>query len=94
MILSYSDDYNVVMGGHVSLDERLRAMAKCEVDLQVISLTTPGVDLEGPEPGAKLAKLTNDAYGDIMERFPDKFVALATLPMQDPKPRPTNSRGP
>ena len=94
VILSHSGDYNVVVGGHVSLDERLRAMAKCEVDLQVISLTTPGVDLEGPEIGAKLAKLTNDAYSDVMERFPDKFVALATLPMQDPKPRPTNSRGP
>jgi len=59
-------------------------MRKCGVDAQVITLTTPGVDREEPKRGARLAMLTNDAYGDIMERFPDKFVALATLPMQDP----------
>jgi aminocarboxymuconate-semialdehyde decarboxylase len=60
-------------------------MAKCGVDMQVITLSTPGVVREAPELGIKLAKLTNDAYGDIVEKFPDKFVALATLPMQEPE---------
>ena len=73
-----------MVGGHVSLEDRLRDMKKCGVDMQVITLTTPGVDREEPGLGARLARLTNDAYGDIMERFPDRFVALATLPMQDP----------
>ena len=75
----------MVVGGHVNLDDRARAMAKCGVDMQVITLTTPGVDREEPDLGIRLARLTNDAYGDIMERLPDKFVALATLPMQDPQ---------
>ena len=84
VFLRYSGDYNVVVGGHVDLDDRLKAMAKCGVDMQVITLTTPGVDREEAALGIRLARLTNDAYGDIMEKHRDKFVALATLPMQDP----------
>lgn len=84
VLLKYAGDYNVVVGGHVNLDDRVGAMAKCGVDMQVITLTTPGVDREEPGLGTRLARLTNDAYGDIMEKLPDKFVALATLPMQDP----------
>lgn len=85
VLLKYAGDYNVVVGGHVNLDDRLRAMAKCGVDMQVITLTTPGVDREEPDLGIRLARVTNDAYGDVMEKHPDKFVALATLPMQDPQ---------
>jgi aminocarboxymuconate-semialdehyde decarboxylase len=85
LLLKYAGDYNVVVGGHVNLDDRVKAMAKCGVDMQVITLTTPGVDREEPELGIRLARLTNDAFGDIMEKLPDKFVALATLPMQDPQ---------
>ena len=84
VLLKYAGDYNVVVGGHINLDDRLKAMARCGVDMQVITLTTPGVDWEEPSLGIKLARLTNDAYGDIMERHPGKFVALAALPMQDP----------
>ena len=75
----------MVVGGHVNLDDRIRAMAKCGVDVQVITLTTPGVDWAEPNSAIRLARVTNDAYGDIMEKLPDKFVALATLPMQDPQ---------
>ena len=75
----------MVVGGHVNLDDRIRAMAKCGVDMQVITLTTPGVDWAERNSAIRLARVTNDAYGDIMEKLPDKFVALATLPMQDPQ---------
>jgi aminocarboxymuconate-semialdehyde decarboxylase len=82
--MEYLGDYNVVAGGHVNLGDRVDAMKKCGVDMQVITLTTPGVEREEPERGIKLARLTNDEFGDIMERHRDRFVALATLPMQDP----------
>ena len=85
LLLKYAGDYNVVVGGHVNLEQRLKDMVRCGVDMQVITLTTPGVEREEPELGIRLARLTNDAYSDIVERFPDKFVALATLPMQDPE---------
>lgn len=85
LLVEYLGDYNVVVGGHVDLEDRLRDMKRCGVDVQVITLTTPGVERERPERGVRLARLTNDAYGDIMEKHRGAFVALATLPMQDPE---------
>ena len=93
LLLRYAGDYNVVVGGHVNLDDRLRAMAKCGVDMQVITLTTPGVEREETDLGIRLARLTNDAYGDIMDKTPHKVAALATHPHQEPRPRRTSSRG-
>lgn len=51
LLLKYAGDYNVVVGGHVDLDQRLKDMARYGVDMQVISLTTPGVEREAPELG-------------------------------------------
>ena len=85
LLMEYLGDYNVVVGGHVNLEERLGDMKRCGVDMQVITLTTPGVEREEPQRGIRLAKLTNDAYGDIVEAHRDSFTALATLPMQDPE---------
>lgn len=84
LIVEYSGDYNIVVGGHVDLAERLRTMHRYGVDMQVLTLTTPGVEREESEVGVRLARATNDAYSDIMEKYPNDFVALATLPMQDP----------
>lgn len=99
LLVSYEGDYNVVAGGHVNLDVRLKDMERSEVDTQVLTLTTPGVERETSEVGIKLSRLTNDAFGDITERYPNKFVALAALPMQDPQAateeleRAVNDRG-
>jgi len=51
MIMQYVGDYNVVAGGHVNLEDRLKAMKDCGVDMQVITLTTPGVEREEAERG-------------------------------------------
>jgi len=83
-LIEYTGDYNVVADAHVNLEDRLKAMKKHGIDLEVLTLTTPGVERETPERGLKLARLTNDEYGKICEEFPDNFTALATLPMQDP----------
>jgi aminocarboxymuconate-semialdehyde decarboxylase len=85
LITQYSGDYNIVVGPHINLEDRLRDMKKCGIDLQVLTLTTPGVERETIERGAKLARITNDEYGDIIEKHRHNFSALATLPMQDPE---------
>jgi aminocarboxymuconate-semialdehyde decarboxylase len=85
LLMEYLGDYNVVVGGHVNLEDRRQAMKKCGVDMQVITLTTPGVERETAERGMRLASLTNDEFADIMEKHRGEFVALATLPMQDPQ---------
>ena len=84
LLIHYTGDYNVVVGGHVVLEDRLKAMDRHGVDMQVLTLTTPGVDREEAERGIRLAKLANDGFGKIIEDHPDRFTALAALPLQDP----------
>jgi aminocarboxymuconate-semialdehyde decarboxylase len=81
----YTVDYNGVVGPHIDIEHRLKDMDKNDIDMQVLTLTTPGVERESLERGIKLAKLTNDGFAEIIEMYPDRFTALATLPLQDPK---------
>jgi predicted TIM-barrel fold metal-dependent hydrolase len=85
LLIHYTGDYNVVVGPHIDIEHRLKDMDKNDIDMQVLTLTTPGVERESIERGKKLAKLTNDGFADIIEKYPDRFTALATLPLQDPK---------
>jgi len=85
LLIEYTGDYNVVADAHVNLSDRLRAMDKAGVDMQVLTLTTPGVERETSERGIKLSRLTNDEFARIKEKYPDRFTALAALPLQDPE---------
>ena len=85
LLIHYVGDYNIVVGPHVNLEDRLEAMDRYDVDMQVLTLTTPGVEREAPARGIKLARLTNDGFGEIVEKHPDRFTALATLPLQEPE---------
>jgi len=60
-------------------------MNKAGIDIHVLTLTTPSVEREKPETGKKLAQLANDGYRDIIEKNPERFTALAALPLQAPK---------
>jgi len=84
LLIQYTGDYNVVADSHVDLDARLKAMDKAGVDMQVLTLTTPGVERETVERGIKLSRLVNDEFAQIKEKYPDRFTALASLPLQDP----------
>jgi aminocarboxymuconate-semialdehyde decarboxylase len=54
------------------------------VDTQVITLTTPGTHVETPATAARLASLVNDAFAAVVSAKRGRFVALATLPLNDP----------
>lgn len=84
LLVRYSGDYNIIVGPHVDLGERVKAMNKSGIDIQVLTLTTPGVEREEPKLAARLARLTNDEFGHIVEKHSDRFTALAVLPLQDP----------
>jgi len=84
-LIYYRGDYNIVVGPHIVLNERIRAMDKYEIDMQVLTLTTPGVEREAPERGVRLAKVTNDAFSEIVAKHSERFAALAALPMQEPE---------
>ena len=84
LLIHYTGDYNVVVGSHIDIGQRLKDMDRNDIDVQVLTLTTPGVERESPARGVKLARLTNDGFAEIIEKHPDRFTALSTLPLQDP----------
>src|SRR5579863_10624725 len=83
-LLHYPGDYNVAVRGHRDIDYRAGVLAQAGVDTQVISLTTPGTHVESPANAARLASLVNDAFAEVVRTHHGKFVALATLPLNDP----------
>ncbi|MCX8168654.1 MAG: amidohydrolase [Candidatus Methanomethylicia archaeon] len=85
MIINYKGDYNVVVKSHIDIIERLKVMDKFKIDLQILTLTTPGIDFEDIDFSVKLARVVNDSFSKIIEKFPDRFTALAVLPMQIPE---------
>ena len=68
------------------LDLRLADMDRHGIDMQAVCATvhTFFYDAE-PALGAACAALQNDEIAAVAARRPDRFVALATLPMQDPQ---------
>lgn len=83
-LLHYSGDYNVAVPGHRDIDFREPDVVRRGVDIQVLSLTTPGTHIEAPATAARLAALVNDAFAGVAHDRPARFTALATLPLNDP----------
>jgi aminocarboxymuconate-semialdehyde decarboxylase len=83
-LVRYPGDYNVIVRGHRSMEERIEVMDRAGVDVQAYSLTTPGLHVEEPKRGVELARVVNDAFAAGAERHPGRFAPLAALPLQDP----------
>ncbi|HTU35096.1 MAG TPA: amidohydrolase family protein [Candidatus Acidoferrum sp.] len=83
-LLHYPGDYNVAVRGHRDIDYRAGVLAQAGIDTQVISLTTPGTHVESPANAARLASLVNDAFARIVSDHRGRFLAYATLPLNDP----------
>ena len=80
-----SPKLNVTMSPeYFDLGERIRRMDQRGVDVQAMSLTNPMVDWAPPALGLKLAQAFNDACSVAHTAHPDRFLGLATLPMQAP----------
>ncbi len=63
--------------------ERLALMDESGLDVQVLSLTTPGLHDLGSQ-SIDIARRINDAVAEAVARHPDRFQALATLPVAMP----------
>jgi len=83
-VLHYPGDYNVAVLGHRDIGYRREVLDREGIDLQVLTLTTPGTHVEAPERAVRLAQLVNEALGHVARERPDRFSALATLPLNDP----------
>ena len=82
-VLHYPGDYNVAVRGHRDIAFRQEVIEREGVNLQVLSLTTPGTHVEAPPRAVALARLVNDSFHSIAQARPDRFTALATLPLCD-----------
>ncbi|MGH9479252.1 MAG: amidohydrolase family protein [Terriglobales bacterium] len=82
--LHYPGDYNIAVPGQRDLAIRAAMLDDTGITAQVYSMTTPGVHVETPATAARLAALVNDAYAEGIARYPGRFGALATLPLNDP----------
>jgi aminocarboxymuconate-semialdehyde decarboxylase len=85
LLIQYPGDYNVVVRGHRDLAERIRAMDELGVQVQAISLTTPGVHVEERARGLELARLVNDEFAEATSHYPGRFAPFAAQPLQDPE---------
>lgn len=66
------------------IEQRLVDMDQIGMDMQVLTLSIPSVDIFPIEIGEKLARVINDEIGEICHQHPDRFMAFATLPFVDP----------
>ena len=65
-------------------DLRLADMDSQGVDIQVLSLTTPGVQNLAPTDAVTVAGEANDALAAMVTRNPTRFQALAAIPTPEP----------
>ena len=64
---------------------RLQIMDSAGVDVQILSLSAPGVEQFDPSVGTSLARETNDALSAIIKRHPDRFLGFASLAPKRPR---------
>jgi aminocarboxymuconate-semialdehyde decarboxylase len=77
-------DRNFLVPGHREIGYREGVIESAGVDMQVITLTTPGTTMEEPKRSAYLASVVNDAFAKIKQERPKRFSSLATLPLNNP----------
>lgn len=66
-------------------DKRLREMDQYGVDMQLLSLTAPGVQMFDADTACELATLANDRLAEVIARHPTRFAGLASFAPQSPK---------
>ncbi|MFJ3086706.1 amidohydrolase family protein [Streptomyces sp. NPDC086838] len=66
--------------------ERLAEMDAAGLDMQVLSLNSPGIQAEKDAATAVTqAKAVNDLLAGVITDHPDRFAGFAALPLQEPK---------
>ena len=66
-------------------DQRLRDMDANGVDVHLLSLTAPGVQMFDADTATELAALANDRLAETIARHPARFAGLASFAPQSPK---------
>ena len=65
--------------------ERLQIMDQAGVDIHLLSLTSPGVQMFDADTATNLATVANDRLAEVIKKHPTRFTGLASFAPQDPK---------
>ena len=64
--------------------KRLEEMDAAGIDMQVLSLSAPGVEQMEPADAIAMARDTNDYLADAVKKYPTRFAGLAAVPTGAP----------
>jgi len=65
-------------------ESRIADMDASGIDMQLLLLTAPGVQVLDTADAVSMAKLSNDMAADAVRKHPTRFAALAAVSPQDP----------
>ena len=65
-------------------EKRIKEMDECGIDMQILSLSYPGIDPFKTEDAVSVAKMMNDKISEIVKQYPKRFSGYCCLPLQDP----------
>lgn len=64
---------------------RLQHMDACGIDVQVLALTSPGVQVMDKATAVSFAREANDHLADAIRRHPTRFAGMLAVAPQDPQ---------
>jgi 5-carboxyvanillate decarboxylase len=65
-------------------ESRIADMDASGIDMQLLLLTAPGVQVMDKATAVSMAKMSNDVVADAVRKHPTRFAALAAVAPQDP----------
>ena len=68
---------------HPGVEERLEMMDRLGIDMQVLSVPSPSAFFVDGNDALRVARTINDGFAEIVRRHPDRFRALATVPLKN-----------
>jgi 6-methylsalicylate decarboxylase len=66
-----------------TVDQQLEMMAQYAIDATVVSVPPPGVFLGDQIQANELARAVNESYAALTRAYPNRYAALAALPLPD-----------
>ena len=63
---------------------RLSIMDEAGIDMQVLSLSAPGLESLPASDGTSLAKIINNEIAEVVKKYPKRFASFAAIAPQDP----------
>jgi predicted TIM-barrel fold metal-dependent hydrolase len=82
-----TNDVHAPVGGLAPMawtkEASLSFMDDAEIDIAVLSVSTPGVHIGDGQKAKKLARRCNECVAEIIQQRPDRFASFACLPLPD-----------